>query len=746
MLSSEDPPGYIRVKGTLVYDDPELGTRPARWFKFEIRDRKVVGSDVLETGIVGADGKFASSWIQNIDEYGSLDIEVAFIPETTAARVLGNWGASYEFLARNATTGETVWWDVIDGEELNVGNQTNGGHGASRVYEYIMDGWDYIANGPPIWTPPQVIAVWTEGHDARYYFEANESDMTHYHGWGNQIHVHSEHEDSPDVIIHEYGHHIMDTRWGEWWPPNATGEHTPNSDAETLELAWTEGWANFFSSSIRGATFTDRFQNFTIDLERREYLGPGSNQWESIDARGGLTPDFYESIVASALYDLYDSAPDGLDTLSLGFKPIWDVLVQGADPNHRQNTFADFWDAFKRTYRGDDSRVHFSKMALYQNTIDYDSTPTSEIPNLDDTVQPATTTLNAFAVDLDSEDQPYTVMTFYYSLNGIGFVEIATDENPEFVSLPEPPYKYMIYRHDWDASNFWDVQVWAGAMANDGMKNSVLSITGPFAVSVAPRVSLLTSIPDGWYLSEGTLDFSWTIPDGQNGVAGYSYVFDSNPLTEPDGTRDTANPSATIHNVVDGTWYLHVKAQSNNGAWSDTAHFKVDIPNPFRVVYPVDGGFTVTGMPTFRWDYTINTYGDPVTIEVNGPNTFTKSGITEKSIQVGGFQDGTYTWRVGTWLWSDTWQFVVDTDSTISNVTLESGWRNDLATTVTASINEPVTAIDRMELWWRHSGDNVNWGDDSDDFGDERYEGHGHDDTSGQSNGQGNSGNKEKGK
>ena len=118
----------------------------------------------------------------------------------------------------------------------------------------------------------------------------------------------------------EYDDHIMIHEWGHYFEAKFSradsigGRHT-TGDHLDIRLAFGEGWGNAWS-----AIATDDPIYFDT---------MGSNGWNmNIETATHETPGWFsEASIQRILYDLYDSNDDGADTLSLGFKPIYDVLV-----------------------------------------------------------------------------------------------------------------------------------------------------------------------------------------------------------------------------------------------------------------------------------------------------------------------------------------------------------------------------------------------------------------------------------
>jgi len=116
------------------------------------------------------------------------------------------------------------------------------------------------------------------------------------------------------IIIHEWGHYFESkfSRADSIGGSHGAGEYLD------IRVAFGEGWGNGWSAIATDNPLyydtmgTQQTDGFSMDIENETPENPG---WYS------------ESSIQRILYDLYDSNDDGEDTLSLGFKPIYDVLV-----------------------------------------------------------------------------------------------------------------------------------------------------------------------------------------------------------------------------------------------------------------------------------------------------------------------------------------------------------------------------------------------------------------------------------
>jgi hypothetical protein len=117
------------------------------------------------------------------------------------------------------------------------------------------------------------------------------------------------------VIAHEFGHHV-EAIYGR--SDNPGGPHT-GSRIEPAK-AWSEGFASFLSSAIRGtplyADSSDSNTGWAVSLEAERRLGTDGSSME-----GNLS----EWLVAETLWDLFDDSPgETFDRIS---RPVADILL-----------------------------------------------------------------------------------------------------------------------------------------------------------------------------------------------------------------------------------------------------------------------------------------------------------------------------------------------------------------------------------------------------------------------------------
>lgn len=116
------------------------------------------------------------------------------------------------------------------------------------------------------------------------------------------------------VVAHEWGHYFEDA----FSRSDSIGGVHAEGQRLDMRLAFGEGFGYAIAAMVEGRSrIVDSFnagqgQSFEFDVENNAGTNPG---W------------FSEASVQSILYDLFDATNDAVDTVSLGFSPLYDVLV-----------------------------------------------------------------------------------------------------------------------------------------------------------------------------------------------------------------------------------------------------------------------------------------------------------------------------------------------------------------------------------------------------------------------------------
>jgi hypothetical protein len=116
----------------------------------------------------------------------------------------------------------------------------------------------------------------------------------------------------------ELGHAVMD---GAMDAHTSGGSHKID-ECYSAGLAWSEGWASFFSAAVNLSP-DDADAKFEFMVPRR---APIRIENVPADVCKGPTSEWR---VFAGLWDLYDRHDDGGDRVALGFAPIWKGVTGG---------------------------------------------------------------------------------------------------------------------------------------------------------------------------------------------------------------------------------------------------------------------------------------------------------------------------------------------------------------------------------------------------------------------------------
>lgn len=116
------------------------------------------------------------------------------------------------------------------------------------------------------------------------------------------------------VVIHEWGHYFEDN----FSRADSIGGQHSGADKLDMRVAFGEGWGNAWSGiatddpMYRDSSGTSQSQGFSINVDNNN---PSNKGWYS------------EASIQAILYDLYDAGTESGDPVSLGFKPLYDIMT-----------------------------------------------------------------------------------------------------------------------------------------------------------------------------------------------------------------------------------------------------------------------------------------------------------------------------------------------------------------------------------------------------------------------------------
>lgn len=347
------PFANVTVSGTWRYrhDDNTLhagyGTQVVIW-----DDDTLSGDDLMASVIVGYDASWSATFDNADGEGGTTDIYLEFRTVSGAVNVHNNGNANAWY-----TTSTGVLANNIPNGTYNAGGWyadwgtngvADGNERAWEVLDYMSRAWAY--------------ANYDLGHDAHpgsvtyvQWYDGS-LDGSYYDPPTDRIHLDGLDFSSPDVLMHEFGHNLMDSAYNEVYIPNSGGAHSFTGHYNT-RLAWSEGWATWFQCAAQNDDWI--YQSFdpdnllTFDCDSN-WDGNGTANGNSDNASNNPNWGYdTESAVLAFLIDLDDprnDATDMYDWTTLGPNEIWDVTRNydpaGANPNvYGVQEFYDGWMA-----------------------------------------------------------------------------------------------------------------------------------------------------------------------------------------------------------------------------------------------------------------------------------------------------------------------------------------------------------------------------------------------------------------
>ncbi len=191
------------------------------------------------------------------------------------------------------------------------------------ILDTVYEAFNKITSADPAVAMPQLLIDWSVNNVPTSGDETlGQIGTSHYSPYEKQLYILGKEDNDTDeyddhVIAHEWGHYFED-RFSR--SDSIGGDHGPGDKLDP-RVAFSEGFGNAFSGMATDDPYyidTSGSSQATIQLS----MNLEDNNYDEL-AEGW----FSETSVQIILYDLYDSVDDGVDTVSLGFKPIYDVMV-----------------------------------------------------------------------------------------------------------------------------------------------------------------------------------------------------------------------------------------------------------------------------------------------------------------------------------------------------------------------------------------------------------------------------------
>jgi hypothetical protein len=176
-------------------------------------------------------------------------------------------------------------------------------------------------------------------------------------------------------MLHEFGHFIAHTFSKDDSPG---GTHFLGDHSQDVRLAWSEGWATFFSSAVRNNPVNvdigiTEEPLFAFSVESNSLLQPKITP-EPLNRDGIYTTS--EVAIIGVLWDIFDGLNETFDSLSLGFGPIWDILTfWKSAPPVSPITMESFWNSFGSVQPSFLNITNDRRMEFVKDPFEDDDTP-----------------------------------------------------------------------------------------------------------------------------------------------------------------------------------------------------------------------------------------------------------------------------------------------------------------------------------------------------------------------------------
>ncbi len=409
-------PGQVTMLGTLYhYDRDGCFTQSSTTWAYLYDDDPGGIDDLLAETTTQEDGDFQFPPQRNWDEDDPdpdtnnrrLDTYIVF--ETKYNDSMDTWHRVTNFTNQTYKWTTQVETNIADNNAVMdfaiLSNDLS--LPAMWIFQDLRRAWKYVHDHTsPAVNPGSVTVQWQNLYDC-YPFEPGICGSFFYAGAGGPfIFLSNEHRISADIVVHETGHHYMWNATGWWLYWDIYCYIHEIFGVEDIWCAWSEGWADYLPLPVNYDNNEDTCYDNGIGpctgIPDGDYFDLEAHSWDQMPFG-----DVVEGRVAGALYDLFDNTNDGFDNANFGFNPIADIVFQGPS----EDRFTAFWESWKSSGQN----KHNAVRAIYQNTIDYDTSPRFEPPppdisTLQNTTYPHALDLWAYSQDNESNDAELTYL------------------------------------------------------------------------------------------------------------------------------------------------------------------------------------------------------------------------------------------------------------------------------------------------------------------------------------------------
>jgi hypothetical protein len=378
--TSPPPAGSVTVSGRITFDrvpfSSTLGNGLDYTQTFERPARRVVVEALRSNGALIASTATDDDGKYSVQVPGGTDVRIrakaqSVVSSTPAAP------ASWSVSVRNNTNSNALY--VLDSAVFNSGSAaqtrdlraasgwSNGSYSSTRAaapfamldtmyaaIRFVVEQGGYTGVFPSLdlyWSTlnmgssdfvPASGRIQTTGY---YTFQSGVGNGIYVLGNADLGVASDTDEYDQHVIAHEFQHYIEDRLSRS---DSIGGDHSL-SDRLDLRVAFSEGFADAFSAMVLD------------DPMYRDSYGTGQQQEVHFDIEANPTSVrgwYNEASVYSIAWDLFDTAADGVDTGSIGFKPMFDVFRDELRTGAALSSVFSFAAALKQQAGVDDALVN----------------------------------------------------------------------------------------------------------------------------------------------------------------------------------------------------------------------------------------------------------------------------------------------------------------------------------------------------------------------------------------------------
>jgi len=319
-----------------------------------IRNARVEVIDPVTNGIIS---------VSQTDQFGRFQV-LAPVQSDSTVRVLSRLRESNKLVLDN-TNGNSLYAATSslraqDTAAFVIARDATRISGAFNILEMLQEGDELLRYADPALVPPDVTVLWSPANSPRpsgpkealgsTYFDAQSHTISLV---GDRMVDSDEFDDA--VILHEYGH-LLAAAFSHDSSPG--GVHVLG-DALDPRLAWSEGWANFFSSAAR---------NVPLYLDSYGPNGTSVLRYDlRVDVPQADNPGYWsEFSVHSILWDLFGNQSDDSDSIEQPFREVWSAFTE-----LKQNRFV-YFPYFLEHFVQDNPALATAVTALAQSrSIDF---------------------------------------------------------------------------------------------------------------------------------------------------------------------------------------------------------------------------------------------------------------------------------------------------------------------------------------------------------------------------------------